>query len=460
MPRLKKTANAKATEEATNPLNANPETSQLPTTQLSAFERLPREIRDRIYTNLLVSIAVKNTPANCELLTYHFTTAILAANHNISNETRTVFFKHNVFIIISTNCSALFHSLDLESVPVVSKHRFEPFQQHHLRVHLEFSVEPDKLAAFLMVVEDLPRLARLLPMLNLKIPLGKAKDAKVRLQLRGSKLNPPAVADFPLQKRLLEPFKMVHGGMSWVKLTGDVDPAYREEVLQAMMPHIHQIRGEGWDVFRLTKEIKTGGDMAFHAGNLQRALERYEEAFIFFLDCSDAFPDITFQTDDGWQASTDALIFRNTLNITLAHLRLHMFEQSLPHTKTELQELSKRNWLKKPEVARLFHYRGLAQAELGKQKLAASNFRNALKYAPDDAAVRESLDILQHVEKGKKERRYVGISLAVAEDVPVEELEFEDGESWFRGLHLAMESVMEGIRQKQAESIWPWWRCM
>lgn len=105
----------------------------------------------------------------------------MGVNHAFEPEARLSQYPRNVFVVVSLNCKGIYYFLRTEGVPIVSKSKVAAFREHHLRVHVVFSMEKaDPLQAFLMVTEDLNRLCRFLRMEYLMVPLGDANQMSRR----------------------------------------------------------------------------------------------------------------------------------------------------------------------------------------------------------------------------------------------------------------------------------------
>lgn len=70
---------------------------------LSTFEKLPVEIRRKIYDNLLKANRVRQPPDQYLVCNYHFQTAVLGVNKQIYREAHDTLYKDNRFIVVSCN---------------------------------------------------------------------------------------------------------------------------------------------------------------------------------------------------------------------------------------------------------------------------------------------------------------------------------------------------------------------
>ena len=200
------------------------------------LESLPLEIRMQIYENLLISHHVKEVSSG--VAHYRFQPAILATNHAINQEALP-FLRKNVFVLVFTdenvckNLNGAGLSLNGEGLRIVSDHHLDNFNECSLHVRLDIPAEthgPPQ--AFLMMAEDLPKLARYIRMRDLMIPVPSSLGI-IQLQLR---LTAHPKTTLPIQKLLSDPFKRVRGRAMQIQITGQVDASYREKVLRNMTP--------------------------------------------------------------------------------------------------------------------------------------------------------------------------------------------------------------------------------
>lgn len=380
-------------------------TTQLSTQpQLSGFEKLPQELRDEIYGYLLVSTEVK------EALTYRFHTAILATNRRISEEAQEVLFRQNTFIVVSTNWSFLAPFMKFEGVAMISNHGVKTITQHHLSVIVDITgiqslqrTLVDEMDSFLIVAEDLPLFTRYLGMMNL-VHGATSGGFRVKLEVRATKLGNRRPA---LQKRLLEPFKDVRGAYLTATLEGEVDPAYRAEVLRAMLPRIPhgqngKVQADRWHMYRLAKMFKIEGDEAFKAGDLRRALDRYSRMLRFEGKCRrglglEMAPHLVDPADlDNlrFRVSADNLDMRAEINLKLVRIRMRDFGDAEPDGGRLVLHMAQLVWLKPWECSRLLLYTGMIEVEHWRSCYSCICFETALRYTPDDATVQICLDLL------------------------------------------------------------------
>ncbi len=70
---------------------------------LSTFEKLPVEIRRKIYDDLLKANRVRQPPDHLLVCNYHFQTAVLGVNKQIHREAHDTLYQDNRFIVVSCN---------------------------------------------------------------------------------------------------------------------------------------------------------------------------------------------------------------------------------------------------------------------------------------------------------------------------------------------------------------------
>ena len=394
------------------------------THQGSFLYRLPLEIRELIYQNLLVSDHVKEASPNLQAETYRFHPAILATNRSIALEARP-FLQKNIFVLVITNWNRIYKVLKHEGVPVVSDHHLAGFKEHLLDVWLEFpELRSDKrIQEFLIVAADLPKFCRFIRMTSLKVSSVESGTTQLWLRLRAFKVHTPTLQ---MQKLLLNPFKQVYGGSKGTRasITGLVDASYRREVLTEMLRNMGEISAERWSVFQFCQEIKQEGDVAFHLAKWERAQERYIECADFmnyYRENLEGSRTIS-QTGDGWQMATFGLAFRVLFNLRFLTIKCKAFDYDieswwmvtdLEHPGFEIPGLPK-----KSDVATMNHHLGLLYAERGHNRQATRQFREALRHCPENQSIRRSLRLV----KGLRGRYpHDGISQRVLDDSIMEE---------------------------------------
>ena len=212
----------------------------------SRLEALPAEVRNKIYRYLLYfRFSEVECPGTAEMdanksnvnrfasRSYRFHTSILRVNKAISQETRSLFYKNNAFIAITTNRGRIVQQATY-SFPIVMDGRLQSFPHFALCSTLTFALESyiqlKYDLTFLMVAHDLPTLIQQLRITLIREP-GNL-DLNVTLEIC------PRVFDFMdparIERVALNPFKELVRVQN-VDIRGTVSTSCAEETRAAMM---------------------------------------------------------------------------------------------------------------------------------------------------------------------------------------------------------------------------------
>lgn len=94
---------------------------ELKSKKLSKFEKLPKELRRKIYEHLLKAENVQGPPDDELVCYYKFETSILAVSKQIHQDTWPILYQDNQFIIVSHNWDDIFTLLnEYEVAPIAS----------------------------------------------------------------------------------------------------------------------------------------------------------------------------------------------------------------------------------------------------------------------------------------------------------------------------------------------------
>ena len=396
---------------------------------LSPFERLPLEIRELIYENLLVSSHVKIASSSLKAASYNLQSAILATNSAIYREARPV-LDRNIFVIVVTTFKDICNCLKGEGVPIVSSSsRAVLFMGHLLSIEMQIPTSDcGPLQAFLMVAEDLPKLCRFIRLQRLIMEGEPVRYCiVVRLTMRSATTHHRATLS--KQKLLLEHFKKASIGMVQVDIAGRVDPAYREKILADLKPDMHVTSRLKWSDYQLCREIKQEGDAAFRLGNWKRAKERYILQYKVFKSFHESLPRPPHHLEGWvkWAVVMYNLHFRTIFNALLLSIRTRSPELVIACLGLQVlrRETSRFDCLRKSDEARMNHYIGLTFAELGENERAAGRFVEAFRLSPKNKVIQESLDVVKRSQARVKHR---GISECVISEPILEEAEGRDAE--------------------------------
>ena len=127
-----------------------------------------------------------------------------------------------------------------------------------------------------MVVEEIPRLVRMLRCLMLSIPVSRYRFDLHFADISGG---PPKLE---FQRLVLEPFRLLTG-TTGVSIGGAVDQNYTRSIRECMESQICWIRGLGWEMFDFAVSLKSIGDEAFNMGNWDAASDFYSNCRMILL---------------------------------------------------------------------------------------------------------------------------------------------------------------------------------
>ena len=399
----------------------------------SALERLPWEIREQIYQNLLVSDHVKEPSPDLEAATYSFQPAILATNRSISQEALQ-FRDQNVFVVVVARLKDFCGCLKREGVPVISSGlNAVCFLGSQMSVQIEFlDIEEGPFQAVLMVAQDLPKLCRFIRIQNLA--LFYSNSVMVILDLRV--IESRHKLTLKNQKLLLEPFKKAHVGTVQVNVIGPVNAAYRNEVVETMKRDMNDISATKWSDYKLCKEIKQEGDFAFRLGKWERAKERYKLHSAVFK-CFRQLPYPPYHVNEWveWRKVMDGLTFRTVFNQLLLNIRCDSFELDTVALGIKILQtgIPHNDRFSKSDEARMNHYIALTFAELGQVEKATRALVEALRLSPEDKVIQESLAMVtSHQAQHGISKRVLGDSIMEEGKGSVAETEFEIWQNMFK----------------------------
>jgi len=87
---------------------------------LSPFEKLPVELRRKIYDDLLKANLVRQPPDHFLVCNYHFQTAILRVNKQIHREAHVTLYRDNRFIVASCNWESIYKVMANHEVAAIA----------------------------------------------------------------------------------------------------------------------------------------------------------------------------------------------------------------------------------------------------------------------------------------------------------------------------------------------------
>lgn len=275
---------------------------------LSAFERLPLEIRQMVYKYLLKAEYVRQPYFLPLRKWYFFHIAILSCNRKLHRETWEVLYNWNHFVVLSCPADWTFDLLNwsiiltyaCENSRLVSK-----FKKHVLSLHFENSYKnlgvrrkkriKNTTRLLLLLSHDIPSLVRRLQSSEL---MGNSRNegpihdysnyifypndsifgplAEISYKLKfGIKSPSGRHTSMGTQKAVLEPFRCLKAPCNEVKIHGKIEPAYANGLLRAMMPTVDWTRVRAWRFYDFLTELKDSGDEVFRLGYWKVAILKY-----------------------------------------------------------------------------------------------------------------------------------------------------------------------------------------
>ena len=259
------------------------------TRQLSTLEKLPLEIRRRIYQFLLKADSVHQSFNNQMVREYHFQLAILRVSKQIYGEAYDMLYRDNAFVAIFFNGLSSHFWANLGNYGVAALGRTIPdigaqFKEHDLRLDVTLPViadeewsstgktkEKDKaLNCVVLMACELPRFVRML-----RIFISRNPFAKFRLAFYAGSKESPSPASFIEGMRIWEPFRCLRMESQATRFMDSSDSEYVARLGVSMEPKVHWIRGRAWEAYDLALSSAHSGDEAFQLGKFYCAARNY-----------------------------------------------------------------------------------------------------------------------------------------------------------------------------------------
>jgi len=310
----------------------------------SRFLKLPGEIREAIYHEVLCSVNNKFDAGN-EYKRYAFDLSLFLTCHQVYLEARTVFRRDNIFVSIESPWpEAQNHAAIDGYVPIVlSNEKAMRFQHMHMEVKINvpnFTPSPtaEPIPRFVVLVDDLPLFTEMWYYSDLTHPSMNA-HLQVTLVLHDPYALPFENKPIPkaIQRKLLEPFGLVKG-LNDVQVQGEhydsVEKTMRD-IMAVPYPKVETCLEEA-------TRLKDEGNEALKKGQYQDALRLYREAFLqIMIVCQgrrrSIWGDAYFQVQcrggqfNEQNAQLVRLVLRIRLvsNTVMAYLKLEDYEEAI-----------------------------------------------------------------------------------------------------------------------------------
>lgn len=396
----------------------------------SRFLGIPAEIREQVYRDLLSSSNARRPSGLPDgSIIYEFQLSILLTNRQIHREAKKI-FQDNIFIKITTPWpEALGHISTEGRVPIVAAgNNAANFQNWHLWVLVDAppaAVEHDRFS-MIISLEDLNRFTKTWRYSNLN-HLGLNTYLRLKLTIQDPHVSSRKLPK-ALQNQLLLPFGDVKGLQSCSVLGDKVLPSVKEclsEVQAIPEPTLEECL-EG------ASSLKQDGDMALLAGDYDKALQCYMDAFAAIHIRNDGrvrhvYADGYYirEVDKGKYKGERGDYIRMMIRvelvaqIVLAYLKMEnwteahfwgkrtivLFRQGMTSSLSqEIADYAPSDWAAdaammlipaKKEMGEIFYRTALASRALGKTADVKTLIKAAAIYLPDDQAVlaeRRALD--------------------------------------------------------------------
>ncbi|KAL8994244.1 MAG: hypothetical protein Q9188_007120 [Gyalolechia gomerana] len=403
------------------------------------LDKLPTELQQAIYVNLLKADCVRQPPNQYLFRPYKFRTAILLVSKRIHYIAHDVLYKGNRFIVVTSDWEMIPGALIMYQVAFVpaKRHLVTSFEQHVMRLHLAFASKNFRykhnnkarsavLQIFIMPQNELPSLIRMLHMLDLCYG-GMVCPFDITLRVEKSV---PRTSDLHFQKKLLEPFRRLTSPSLNVKILGCVDAGYAQGLLDDMMYPIRWARAVVWELYSIMESIIKIAEEALQLGFLHTAYVYYEECQRVLSRAYGNNPRLESAQDDGFYISCAVLFNLCDINLVLlglrdpdATVRAQCAESFLSKTD-KLYNMNDR-FITLVGKSKIYHYRGVAYAILGRDKDAGQYIRKSIRHShksirhdPQNQLLKYHKAIIKRRMTATSEAEKLAVGTITADELP------------------------------------------
>lgn len=285
------------------------------------------------------------------------------------------------------------------------------FKRHSLEVHIAPNRDVDERLLLprepiIIVGDDLPHSCNIIPWLcyeNLELRNSKYWDqVKVSVDINVRSIAIPEnhkvsfSHDPPLVRRLLEPFRRLYGLR--VRVRGHVTTSYKEDIEESAA----QVPPTAKALMCMVSNDRDEGDDAMRNGDLDTALTRYRSALDILVSANIRFDAMLrnnqmlelFPNEREWMPM-GVLELRLRSILAGTYLKIGAYAESYGCA----QELETFNLdlfpdALRPDLGHTMFCKALAGKALGEPVQALRDIDEALKYCPDDRAMKEERNIL------------------------------------------------------------------
>ncbi|EKG14345.1 Tetratricopeptide-like helical [Macrophomina phaseolina MS6] len=383
----------------------------------SPFFRLPRELRDEVYT-LLFSPHSFRVDLPDDRVEYKYDLRPLRISRQIHDEARQVFRRLNTFVRIETPWpEAKQHISDEGRVPIVaSDENATRFKAVHLHVCIEafqYAFVEGNTHYLVILADHLPAFCSMWYYSDLSHPgLNSHLNLVLTLQdpyaINGTEKPLPA----SLKRRLLEPFRDIKG-LNNMSVQGQGDEAIVQAVRDAQAVPYKSPE----ECLAEATRLKDEGNTALQKSRFKDALRLYEEAFaaihiVVAGKRRSIWANAFFETHcrsgqyEGQYAQLVRLVMRVKLvaNTTLAYLKMEDYHMAKYWGMRSIQLMREGMGIENDdddepmlgfaaanEMGKIYYRTGLACRAMDEREQARKLLRIAAQYLPRDPQVQAAL---------------------------------------------------------------------
>lgn len=336
---------------------------------------------------------------------YCFHTGILSVNRQINSEAADVFYRKNLFVSVTCCCPRLDAKM-AGIVVVAAGHHASNFKNYYMEVHIRTQWDspqgwlPPSREQIIIAGEDVSQLCNLLPGVNLdplmpwhrRVWPSLSTDVCIQINIKRISDEENAINDFPMAKRLLEPFRRFYGIR--VQVEGHVTPSYKESIEQCAARQVPTAT----DLISMVSKDKEEGNDAKRNGNLDTALKKYEAALnLMRLGCMHI---TTYPPTSETVAEVDVLLIKLRSLLASAYLEFgepsksYCCAQELRLTKSKVNHYCDAGLPVLPDLVHILFCKALAGKTLGQPVQALMDLDVALRISPDDEKMKEERKVL------------------------------------------------------------------
>lgn len=381
--------------------------------EASPFLRLPRELRDEVYSLLLAPHAFRVERPD-DYVEYKYDLRLLRVNRQVHDEARAIFRRLNTFARIETPWpEAKQHISDEGRVPIIAS---GPAATHFNAVHLRIYIEAHQYVFgeghthhLVILVDHLPSFCKMWFYSDLSHP---GLNAHLRLTLTLQDPCPVDSAEKPLpptlKRKMMEPFGDIKG-LNELRIEGQGDEAIEKD-LRGAQAVPYKTPGE---CLEEATRLKDEGNVALQKNRFREAIRLYEDAFLAVHIVvkgkrRSIWANAFFETlihggqYESQHAQLTRLVLRVKLvaNTTLAYLKMEEFEMAKFWGMRSIQLMRDGMGIESDdddepmlgfvaanEMGKIYYRTGLACRALEETEQARKLLRIAAQYLPRDPQV-------------------------------------------------------------------------